>query len=121
MQKRGWLILARIGVALVVVAMAVSWIAVADKRDFGWMVGAWFLPIITGGVFAGGILLLIAASMLRVQERKWRRYALIVWALIAITSPLFGIMFLFPWGVLVLSLPVVVVILAKWPHAVTAA
>ena len=114
MHSRAWLILARIGVALVVLAMAVSWIVVADKRDFGWMVNAWFLPIITGGVLAGGILLLIAALMLRAEERKWRRYALIAWALIAITSPLFGLMFLFPWAVLVLTLPVVVVILAKW-------
>ena len=110
MSKTGWLRLATLGVALVVIAMAVSFLVVADKETFGWLVGSAFLPVITAGVFVGGILVILSAWML--PERKtWRAIALIVWGLIALTSPAFGLMFLFPWGVLVLTLPVVIVAL----------
>jgi hypothetical protein len=33
---------------------------------------------------------------------------LLLWALIALTSPAFGMLFLVPWGVLALTLPIVI-------------
>jgi len=108
MSRRAWLIVATIGCAFVVIAMGVSTLVVADKSQFGWLVGAWFLPIITSGVIAGGVILLIAAWSIRVEERKWRRYILMAWAVIAVTSPLFGILFLLPWCILAVMLPFVV-------------
>jgi len=108
--RRGGLSLATAGVALITVAMIVAALVILDKEHFGWLVGPAFLPVMTSGVIAGSIVLLAGALMLP-QRRSWRAIVLIVWALIALTSPLFGIVFLIPWGVLVLSLPVVIVAL----------
>jgi len=36
-----------------------------------------------------------------------------VWALIALTSPAFGIMFLLPWGIVVVMLPLVIAVLLR--------
>lgn len=110
MSKTGWLRLATIGVALVVIAMAVSFLVIADKPHFGWLVGSAFLPVITSGVIVGGILVILGAWKL--PERKtWRAIALMIWGLIAITSPAFGFLFLLPWGVLALGLPVIIMAL----------
>ena len=95
------------GVVLVVVAMIVVALVLVDKEHFGWMVGSTFLMVISSGVIAGGIVLLVAALKLP-QRWRWQGITLIVWALIALTSPVFGFMFLLPWSVLVLTLPAVV-------------
>jgi hypothetical protein len=105
-----WLTVATTGVVLVVIAMAVSALVILDKEHFGWLVGSAFLPVITSGVMVGAILVLIAAWKLP-QRKTWRGIALILWALIALTSPAFGFLFLFPWGVLALTLPVIIVAL----------
>jgi len=110
--RRGWLTIATIGVSLSTLAMLVVALITFDKSHFGWMVGTWFLPIITGGMMAGGLVLVIAALMLP-ERKSWRGIVLLLWGLVALTSPLFGIMFLFPWGVLALTLPVVVAILVN--------
>ena len=102
-----WPALATTGVVLVVLAMAVSALVIADKENFGWLVGSAFLPAITSGVMVGALLLLVAAWKLP-QRRTWRGIALILWGLIALTSPAFGYLFLLPWGLLVLSLPVII-------------
>lgn len=107
---RRWLMLAKIGVALVVLAMAVVALVVFDKKQFGWLVDWKFLPIITSGVLVGSIMLLVAAWNLP-ERKSWRGVVLLVWGLIALTSPAFGFLVLFPWGLLVLSLPVVISIL----------
>jgi hypothetical protein len=80
-----------------------------DKDRFGGLVGRTFLATLTSGVLSGAILLLIVGWKLPVAK-KWR-VVLLVWALIALTSPLFGIMFLFPFTALALSMPVIVWIL----------
>jgi hypothetical protein len=108
--RRGWLILATVGCALVVLTLVVVGLVLVDKKHFGSMVGPMFLPIITGGIFVGALLVLIATSLLPIR-RTWRGIVLFAWALVALTSPLFGIMFLLPWGVLVLALPLVLWIL----------
>ncbi len=111
--RRGRLIVATIGVALAALAMLTIALVMLDKTHFGWMVGTWFPEIISGGMIVGGLVLLVGAAFL--PERKtWRGILLIVWALIAITSPGFGLMFLLPWGVLALSLPLVIAILMKF-------
>jgi hypothetical protein len=108
--RRGWLIAATAGVVLVTIALIVSALITFDKPHFGFLVGTWFLPIITSGVMAGALLLLIAAFA--IPERKsWRGIALILWALIALTSPAFGLMFLLPWALLAITLPIVIAIL----------
>jgi hypothetical protein len=120
-SRRRWLMLAKIGVALVVLAMVVVALVIFAKAQFKDLVGPAFLPIITSGVFAGAILLVVAAWKL--PERKnnnWRAFFLLMWGLVAITSPAFGIMFLFPWGLLALSLPVVIWILMTFSRTAPA-
>ncbi|HYH08905.1 MAG TPA: hypothetical protein VEK11_17765 [Thermoanaerobaculia bacterium] len=109
-SRRRWLYAATVGCALVVLVLLVVALVIVDKEHFGWLVGSSFLQIITSGVWAGSLVLLVAAFNLP-ERRTWRGIALIVWALIALTSPAFGFMFLLPWGVLVLSLPLIATIL----------
>jgi hypothetical protein len=112
-SRRGWLIVATIGVALAALAMLTIALVMLDKTHFGWMVGTYFLEIISSGMIAGGLVLVIGAAFL--PERKtWRGIVLLVWALVAVTSPAFGILFLFPWAVLALSLPLIIAILMRF-------
>jgi hypothetical protein len=46
-------------------------------------------------------------------RKSWRGIALIVWGLVAATSPAFGLMFLVPWGLLAVTLPLVIAILVR--------
>jgi hypothetical protein len=106
-------IVASIGCALVVIAMGVVGLEIIDKPHFGGLVGPWFLEVITSGVIVGSLMLLMGAFMLP-EKKTWRGITLILWGLIGVTSPLFGLMFLFPWGLLALSLPLVVAILMNY-------
>jgi hypothetical protein len=111
--------LAKIGVALVVLAMVVVALVIFAKAQFKELVGPAFVPIITSGVFLGAILVIVAA--LKLPERKqWRGIFLVVWGLIALTSPVFGMLFLGPWTVLVLLLPVVISILITFSRTAPA-
>jgi MFS family permease len=111
--RRGWLITATIGVALAALAMLTIALVMLDKKHFGWMVGTWFLETISAGMLAGGLVLVIGAAFL--PERKtWRGIVVLAWGLIAFTSPAFGILFLFPWAVLALSLPLIIAILMRF-------
>jgi len=107
---RGWLIAATIGVVMVAITLIVSTLITFDKPHFGFLVGTWFLPIITSGVIAGALLLLVAAFALP-ERKSWRGIVLIIWALIALTSPLFGLLFLLPWALLAVTSPIVIAIL----------
>jgi hypothetical protein len=108
--RRGGWILATVGVSLVVLAMIVAALVIWDKQHFGWLVGSAFLPVLTSGVLVGSILVL-AGALLLPRRKSWQAILLIVWALIALTSPLFGFLFLLPWAVLAVLLPVVIVAL----------
>jgi hypothetical protein len=109
-SQRKWLVVTTIGCAVIVAAMLVVVLALVDKPHFQSIVGPMFLPVVVSAIVAGSVVVLVGAFML--PERKtWRGIVLIVWGLIALTSPLFGIMFLLPWGVLALLLPVVITIL----------
>ena len=108
-RHRRWLVLATIGCALIVVALIAVLLVTFDKPHFGWMVGTWFLEVITSGVLVGAVILLISAWNL--PDRTWRRWFLLIWSFIALTSPAFGFLVLFPWALLVVMLPVVIVIL----------
>ena len=105
-----WPLVATVGVILVVLALAVVCLVIVDKPHFGGLVGSSFLPIITGGIFLGAILLAVATWNLPIRK-TWRGAVLFIWALVALTSPLFGYLFLLPWAVLVVTLPVVAWIL----------
>ncbi len=108
--RRGWLVAATIGVAMAILTLLVLALTMLDKSHFGFLIGTWFLEIISAGMMVGGLILLISACLL--PERKtWRGITLILWGLVAFTSPGFGIMFLFPWALLALTLPLVIVIL----------
>ena len=110
--RRSGVILASIGCVLVILAMVVVGLEIVDKPHFGGLVGPWFLEVITSGVIVGSLMLLIGAFMLP-GKTTWPGITLILWGLIGVTSPLFGLMFLFPWGLLALSLPLVIAILMK--------
>ncbi|HKO59022.1 MAG TPA: hypothetical protein VJ276_24360 [Thermoanaerobaculia bacterium] len=92
---------------MIALAMVTVGLVLGDKEHFGWLVGTLFLEVITGGVVAGALVVLIGAWNLP-ERARWQGITLIVWALIALTSPAFGILFLLPWGVLALMLPVII-------------
>jgi len=110
--SRRWLYVALAGVALVALTLVIVALVIADKKHFGWLVGSSFLGSVAGGVFLGALLVLVATWNLPIR-RTWRGTVLYVWALIALTSPLFGYLFLLPWAVLVLTLPFVIAILYR--------
>jgi hypothetical protein len=101
---------ATIGCALVVIAMVAVALVLFDKPHFGFLVGTWFLEVVSCGVIVGGLVLLIAAWNLP-ERATWRGVVLFIWALVALTSPVFGIMFLLPWALLALTLPLIIRIL----------
>lgn len=107
MSPRIWWKVAVTGVALVVLAMVVVALVLYDKEHFGWMAGSTFLMTISSGVMVGSVVLLIGAWKLP-QRWRWQGITLMLWALIALTSPAFGYLFLLPWGVLLVALPVVI-------------
>lgn len=110
--RRGWLIAAWIGVVMVLVPILIVAAVLADKLHFGWMVKSLFVEFITAGVMIGGLLVLVSAFFLP-ERKSWRGIALMLWGLIALTSPRFGLMFLFPWGLVALGLPLVIAILLR--------
>ena len=110
--RRRWLLLASAGVAFVILAMIAVALLLYDKPHFGWMMGPAFLGIIASGVIVGGAMVLVAALMLP-ERWTWRGIVLIAWGLIAAASPIFGYLFLAPWALLAVLLPVVIVILNR--------
>jgi hypothetical protein len=116
--RRGWLISAWAGVIMVLIPMLIVAAVLIDKPHFGWMVQSLFLEFVSGGVMAGGLLVLIAAFFL--PERKtWRGITLMLWGLIALTSPGFGLMFLLPWAFVAAGLPLVIAILHRQSRMTT--
>jgi hypothetical protein len=107
-KHRGWVILAWIGCIMVLIALLAVAAATFDKD----LVKSLFLEFVSGGVMAGGLIVFIAAWFL--PERKtWRGITLMVWGLIAVTSPWFGLLFLVPWAVVAVMLPLVIAILRR--------
>lgn len=119
LPRRGWVNAAIAGVVMVVLPMLLSALVVWDKPHFGWLVTWMFLPAVSIGVILGGLLLIVAGFMLPIRK-TWRGITLIVWGLIAVTSPGFGIMILLPWCVLVVTLPLVIAILVRERRQVAA-
>jgi hypothetical protein len=119
--RRRWLMVAVAGVGLITLTLIVVALVIFAKEQFKDLVGPAFLPIVGSGIFAGAILLIVAAWKL--PERKnnnWRAFFLLMWGLVALTSPAFGLMFLFPFGLLALTLPVVISILITLSRATPA-
>lgn len=114
--RRSWLIAGTIGVAMAVLTLLVLALTMLDKSHFGFLVGTWFLEIISAGMLVGGFILFLSACLLP-ERNSWRGITLILWGLVAFTSPAFGILFLFPWAVLTLTLPLVVWILRTFFRA----
>jgi len=118
-RRRRWLNLAKAGVALVVLTLvAVAWVIFAREQSKD-LVGSMFLQTVMAGVFLGAIMV-IAAALALPERKTWRGIFLVVWGLIALTSPAFGWLFLFPWGLLALLLPVVIwilITLSRTSHA----
>jgi hypothetical protein len=118
MQKR-WVIVATAGCAVVFLVLALSLLVLFDKPHFGSLVGSTFLQIIIGSIFLAALAVAVAAVQLR-ANRTWRWIVLLVWALIALTSPAFGFLFLLPWAVLALMSPLVVISLVDFWRGVRA-
>jgi hypothetical protein len=107
------------GFGLILLAIFIACLAIFAKEQVGGMVGSFFLPSIVGLMIAGSIALLVALWMLP-NRMSGRSIGVAVWALIALTSPLFGMMFLFPWGVLLLTAPLVFAALWSWQRSAAA-
>ena len=97
--------------------MAIVCLVIFAKEQFSWLVGSAFLGSVVAMVLAGGIALIVSALLLPIAK-TWRTWVVILWSIIAVTSPLFGIMFLLPWGLLLVTAPVIFVILRNWSAAV---
>jgi hypothetical protein len=119
-SRRRWLMLAKIGVGLIALTLVVVALVIFAKEQFKELVGPAFLPIITSSIFAGSILLIVAAWKLPERKNNWRGIFLLLWGLVALTSPAFGIMFLLPWGLLAVTLPVVISILITFSRTAPA-
>ena len=104
---RRWLNLAMIGCALMLLVLLMAALVILDKETFGWLVRPMFLPAMSIAAMLGALLMLVAVWNLP-QRTKWQGILLAVWALIALTSPAFGFLFLVPWAVLIVLLPFVV-------------
>ena len=110
--RRGWLIAAWAGCIMVLIPVLVLAAVMINKSLSDALVKSIFFEIISGGVMVGGLIVFIAAWFL--PERKtWRGITLIVWGLIAMTSPWFGLLFLVPWAVVAVTLPLVIAILRR--------
>ena len=121
MNARRWLVVAWIGFALVLLGILIVCAAMLLKEQFKGIVGTAFLGTVLFLVLGGGLALLVTALMLP-HRKSWRALVIIAWSLIAISSPLMGWLFLMPWGLLLVTAPVVIVILLYWgrmPPAVT--
>lgn len=105
--RRGWWMACAIGVVMVVLGLIVTALVIYDKKHFGWMAGGTFLSIMGANVIIGGLLVIVGAWKLP-QRKTWRGITLIVWGLIAATSPALGYMFLLPWAALALLSPVAI-------------
>jgi hypothetical protein len=107
-KQRVWVTTAWVGCVMVVIAiLAVA--AVSFDKD---LVKPLFLEYVTGGVMVGGLIVFIAAWFLP-DRKNWRGITLMVWGLIAVTSPWFGLLFLVPWAVVGIMLPLVIAILVR--------
>jgi hypothetical protein len=107
-KNRGWIITAWIGCIMVLIAIAAVAAATFDKE----LVKPLFLEFVSGGVMAGGLIVFIAAWFLP-DRKTWRGITLMLWGLIAVTSPWFGLLFLVPWAVVAVALPLVMTILLR--------
>ena len=101
-------------------AIFVSCLVLLWKEKFGWLVGSYYLQSIVGLVFVGAIALIVAIA-LSPYRKSGRGIGVIVWALIALTSPLFGYLFLLPWGLMLLTAPLVFAALYSWSRTAPAA
>jgi len=107
-KQRGWVIAAWIGCIVVLIAILTVAAVTFDKE----LVKPLFLEFVSGGVMAGGLIVFIAAWFLP-DRKTWRGITLMLWGLIAVTSPLFGLLFLVPWAVVAVMLPLVMIILLR--------
>jgi hypothetical protein len=107
-KHRGWVIAAWLGCIMVIIALLAVAAVTYDKE----LVKPLFLEYVTGGVMAGGLIVFIAAWFLP-DRKNWRGITLMLWGLIAVTSPWFGLLFLLPWAVVAIALPLVIVILRR--------
>jgi hypothetical protein len=107
-KQRGWVITAWVGVIMVLIAILTVAAVTFDKE----LVKPLFLEFVSGGVMAGGLIVFIAAWFLP-DRKTWRGITLMVWGLIAVTSPWFGLLFLVPWAVVAVMLPLVIAILLR--------
>jgi hypothetical protein len=112
-----WLLITIAGFAIILIVFVISALVIFAKDQFGDLVGRRFLPTITGAIFLGAIAMIAGAIKLRTY-RTWHWVALLLWALIALISPAFGFLFLVPWSVMAVSIPVVIVaMVALWRRA----
>lgn len=86
------------------------------KDQFSWLTGSGFLMSVVGMVLAGALALIVAALLLPVPK-TWRTWVVVLWSVVALTSPLFGWVFLLPWALLLVTAPVIFVILRNWSAA----
>jgi len=117
--RRLWVTLATVGCALVAIALLTVLLVTVDRAHFGFLVGTWYLPVLTAGVIAGSLTLLISAFNLP-GKMTWRGLTLFLWAAVGIASPWFGFLFLLPWALLGITLPLVVMILSQYKQRIAA-
>lgn len=113
MPTRRWVLLGWAGYAVILLAMLTAFLAMFAKEQFSWLVGSMFLQWMVGTFFVGAVAMLVAVFKLPYRKTK-RAAGVAAWALVALTSPFFGLMFLLPWTVLILTAPLVFAALYSW-------
>ncbi|HYI09957.1 MAG TPA: hypothetical protein VEK57_12935 [Thermoanaerobaculia bacterium] len=113
MPTRRWVLLGWIGYGMVLLVIFTVCLVLFAKEQFSWLVGSMFLPAIGGMIFVGALAVLLAALM-PPYRKTGPAIGVAIWALIALTSPLFGLMFLMPWSLLLLTAPLVLLALFTW-------
>jgi hypothetical protein len=103
--SRRWLVWALVGAVMVLAALATLALVYFDKPHFGFLVGRYFLEVVSAVIVAGSLMMLVG-TWKAAPRRDWAKTVLLLWAVIALVSPATGLFFLFPAFVLVLSLPV---------------
>ena len=112
-RRRRLLYIATAGVALILLVFLMAAVVLWDKEQFGWLVTWQFLPATSIAAMLGSLAIIVAVFLLP-ERSTWAGRGVILWGLIGLVSPAFGFLFLAPWGLMLVTAPLVIWALLRW-------
>jgi hypothetical protein len=112
-RRRRLLYVATAGVTLILLVFLMGALVLFDKEQFGWLVTWQFLPATSIAAMLGSLAIIVAVFMLP-ERATWAGRGVMLWALIGLVSPAFGFLFLAPWGLMLITAPLVIWALRSW-------